>query len=162
MPMVAAKPSWFAPWQWARRPFGVFAAVLTCALFAGWIRSQFREDTFVVSVGTTWGFSVVSECGYLDARAAAYGDKTPPMSFYRNSRPADTAEKYDPWSRISVPYLLNVPGLFVGCDGINIFQPMYFAVCLVSYWLVIVLLAGASAGLLLFDSKKDASTSLEK
>jgi hypothetical protein len=110
----------------------------------GWIRSKFTKDTIIIRVGKTWAFNLLSEQGYLGARAVAYGNDESTKILW-TSYPVDISRPYDPMHRVNVPYRLDLPGLHIGSKGANLLQKHYYAVGFVSYWIVIAILVAFSA-----------------
>jgi len=124
--------SWFSPWRWRRRYFGIVTLLFACILCGGWIRSRFQSDALVILVGKTWIFNVVSERGYLGARAAGYGTDGE-QGILWTTNPVDYSQAYDPMELVSVPYRVDLPGFHLGSHGPSKFPKGYFGLCFISY-----------------------------
>ncbi len=117
-----------------RRKMGCVSLAIACLLTIGWVRSHIKDDVIVVHVGKTWLVNFQSnQCG-LSVRAAAYGTTTSTIKATWYSQPIRPSASNDPMKDVHVPYRFDFLGFHFGCDRLNLLQPRYFAICVVSYF----------------------------
>jgi hypothetical protein len=132
-----------------RRKAGCVSLAIACLLTIGWVRSHVKDDVIVVHVGKTWLLNFQSnQCG-LGVRAAAYGTTTSTIKATWNSQPILNSASNDPMKDVHVPFRFDFLGFHFGCDGLNLLQPRYFSICVVSYFTAITPLTLLSTYLLL-------------
>ncbi|WP_010585527.1 hypothetical protein [Schlesneria paludicola] len=121
-----------------RRRLGILFLLCSGAFVVGWVRSLFLADLLVTSMGQRWIINVRSDqCG-LGVIAAAYGSDSPSLSGSWSSHPIDPASSSDPMSEVSVPVRLDLPGFHFGCSGSDLSKDRYYAICFISYWLIVI------------------------